>query len=106
LHLLTQISQFLLMLSSDYIFLMVLILIIFLIHSFILRKKDTPVELFVEASRSENSGHFETAVVAYESVLNAVKKIGFHRFLENKIIEKLKLLHTIIEYKNSTHFIK
>ena len=92
------------MLLSDYIFLiMVLLLIVFFIRFFILRKKDTPVELFVEGLRNENNGHFETAVVTYESALNAVKKSRFHSYLKNKITEKIKVLHTIIEYKNSLH---
>lgn len=54
----------------------------------------------------ENSGRFEVAVINYEAALDEVKKIRFHRILKNRIIEKLKLLHAIIEYKNNLHFMK
>ena len=85
-------------------FLMLLLLIIFLIRSIVLQKKNIPVGLYVEALRSENSGHFEAAVINYENALNEVKKIRFHSSLKNKIIEKIKVMHTIIEYKNNLQF--
>jgi hypothetical protein len=60
------------------------------------------VELFVQALRNENSGQFEAAVTTYENALNEVKKVMFHdNNLKKRIIDKLKVLHTIIEYKNS-----
>jgi hypothetical protein len=81
-------------------------IIILLIYFLVLRKKNIPVELFFEALRSENSGHFEQAVHTYEIALNEVNKIRFHGTLKNKIVAKLKLLHTIIEYNNNLHFIR
>ena len=80
-------------------------LIIILIRSLLQRKKDIPAELFVEALRNENSGHFEEAILTYESALNEVKKNRFHSALENRIVEKLKVLHTTIEYNNNLRFI-
>jgi hypothetical protein len=65
-----------------------------------------PVELFVEALRNENSGNYEEALIAYESALNEVNKIRFHGSLKHKIIEKIRLLHTLIEHKNSFRFIR
>jgi hypothetical protein len=90
-----------------YIFLlMILSIIILLICSFILWKKNIPVELFVEALRKENNGNFEEAVINYETALNKSKKIRFlSNSFENKIIEKIKVLHTIIDYKNNIRFI-
>jgi hypothetical protein len=85
---------------------MIVSLIIFLIRFFIIWKKNIPVELFVEALRNENNGNFEEAVITYETALNEFKKMKLHRNLENKIIEKLKVLHTIIEYKNNLRFIR
>jgi hypothetical protein len=69
-------------------------------------KKNIPVELFVEAIRNENNGHFEQAVITYETTLDKVNKIRFHCTLKNKIIEKLKLLQTIFEYNNNLHFVR
>jgi hypothetical protein len=92
----------------SYIFLfMIFSIIILLIRSFILWKKNIPVELFVEALRNENNGNFEEAVITYETALNKSKKIWFlSNSLENKIIEKIKVLHTIIDYKNNPRFIR
>ena len=81
-------------------------IIILLILFFVLRKKSVPVELYIEALRSENDGHFEAAVITYETALNEVKKIRFHTTLKNKIIQKLKLLHTVVEYNRNLHFIR
>jgi hypothetical protein len=85
-----------------YLFLFLLLSIIFLvIRSLLLRKRNFSVELFVKALSNENNGNFEEAVINYECALQEVKKIRFHSKLKNKIIEKLKVLHTFIEYKNN-----
>ena len=80
---------------------MLLTLIIFLTRSFILRGKNIPVQLFNQAIKNENNGSFEAALITYENALNEVKKIRFHNNLKNKIIDKIKVLHTIIDYKNN-----
>jgi hypothetical protein len=91
----------------NYFFILVILsIIILLILFFVVRKKNIPVELFVEALRDENNGHFEEAVITYKTALNEVNKIRFHSTLKNKIIQKLKLLHTVIEYKNNQNFIR
>jgi hypothetical protein len=95
----------------NYLFLLtvlsiIILSIILLIHLFNLRKKNIPVGLFVEALRNENNGHFEEAVINYETALNEAKKIRFNNTLKGKITGKLKLLHTIIEYNNNLHFIR
>jgi hypothetical protein len=82
---------------------LVLLTIIYLVRAAILRKKNIPVELFFEALRNENSGHFEAAVVNYQTALSEAKKSWFHSNLENRINEKLRVLHTTIEYKNCFH---
>jgi hypothetical protein len=87
--------------SNSYLLIAVLLLIILLSYFYFLRKRNMPVKLFVEALRNENSGRFEEAVINYENALNQAKKARFRDInLENRIIEKLKVLHTIIEYKN------
>lgn len=91
-----------------YYFLMFIFLSIafLVIRSRVFRRKNIPVELFVKALQNENNGNFEQALVSYESALNEVKKIRFHGNLRSKIIAKIKLLHTLIEYKNSFHIIR
>jgi len=89
-----------------FLLIMLLSLIVLLIRSFVLRKKKIPVELFTEALKNENSGNFEAALITYESALNAATKSRVHGYLKNKITEKLKVLHTIIEYNNSLHIVR
>ena len=85
-----------------YLFLFILLSIIFLvIRSLLLRKRNFSVELFAKALSNENNGNFEEAVINYECALREVKKIKFHNNLKYKIMEKIKVLHTIIEYKNN-----
>ena len=76
-------------------------IIIFLIRFFIQSKQDIPVELFIEALRNENNGDYEEAVTRYESALDKFKKIRSHGYLKNKISEKLKILHTVIESREA-----
>ncbi len=84
---------------------MLAIIIIFLFRRFVSQKKNVPGELFTEALRNENSGHFETAIVTYERALDEAKKIRFQGSnLKSRIIERLKVLHTVMEYKNGFHF--
>ena len=87
-------------------FIMIALLITSIISSLFLKKKDLPVELFVEGLRYENDGHFDEAILNYENALNEVKKNRFHRDLENRIIQKLKVLHTISEYRKNIQFIR
>lgn len=86
--------------------LMLLTFIIFLTRFLILGGKNIPVQLFNQAIKNENNGSFEAALITYESALNEVKKIRFHSNLKNKIIDKIKVLQTIIEYKNNFRFIR
>ena len=76
-----------------------------LIRSFFQKGRNAPVELFAEALRNENSGHFEKAILNYKPPLDIVNKTGFHRnSLKNKIVEKLKILHTVTDYNNNFQF--
>jgi len=85
-------------------FIMIALIIASIISSIVLKKKDLPVELFVEGLKHENDGHFDEAIINYENALAEVKKKRFHRDLKNKIIQKLKVLHTMIEYKKGILF--
>lgn len=85
---------------------MIVIITFLVVSSLWAKKKNLPVRLFIEAQKNENNGHFEEAVVTYESALDEIKKIRFHNNLKNKIINKLKVLHTAIEYKNNFQFIR
>ena len=85
-------------------FIMIALLIASIISSLFLKNKNLPVELFVEGLRYENNGHFDEAIINYENALSEVKKNRFQEDLENKIIQKLKVLNTIIEYQRNFGF--
>jgi hypothetical protein len=85
---------------------LMLVFILFFIRSFIMRKGNLPVELFNEALKNENNGDFETAIGFYKSALDEADKSVFLTGLKYKIIAKLKVLHTAIDYQNSIRFIR
>jgi len=90
-----------------FIVFLMLLLFLLLIRFYIRRKMDFSVELFSVALKNENSGDFEEAIVNYENALLEVKKSRFfNNSLEARIIEKLKVLHTAIDYKRSFHLVK
>ena len=62
-------------------------------------KKSSSVKLFHAALQDENSGEFASAILQYETALNEAEKNGFDEQLRSRIIEKLKVLHTITEYE-------
>lgn len=64
-----------------------------------------PYKLFTEGLRNENKGEYEEALKAYGNALTEVKKSKFYsNGMKNKIIEKLKVLNTVVDYKNNSHF--
>ena len=85
-------------------FIMIALLITSVISSIFLRKKNLPAELFTEGLKYENDGHFDEAIINYENALSEIKKNRFHRDMENRIIQKLKVLYTISEYQKNIQF--
>ena len=83
-----------------------MIALLYLFRFLFQRKKDISVDFFVTAQKSENNGHYEEAVIGYEKALREATKRRYQTFLRNKIIEKLKTLHTVIEYKNSFLYVR
>ena len=81
-----------------------LVVLAVLIRAGFLLKKDLPADLFALALKDENSGNLESAMVTYQTALQEVRKSRFHRDLEQKITEKLKVLHTVIEYNRNFHY--
>jgi hypothetical protein len=81
------------------------LLIFMLVRWIVSRKENVTVELFAEGLRNENRGDYEAALIAYENALVKVKKNRFNsNGMKNKIEEKLKVLNTVIAYKNNSHF--
>jgi hypothetical protein len=68
------------------------------------KKKSIPVNLYFEALRKENMGEFEVAERVYQSALEQVGKYRFHEDLKLKIEEKIRLMHTLMEYERNISF--
>ena len=73
-----------------------------LIWYFRKRKKSNSVKLFKEGLKDENSGEFAAAIKQYENAINEAQKNGLNDQLRSLIIEKMKVLHTIVEYEKET----
>lgn len=71
------------------------------IRSVLLLRKDVPANLFAEALKDENSGKLESAVVIYEAALQEARKSRFQHDLRDKILEKLKVLNTVLAYNRN-----
>ncbi|HEU4860449.1 MAG TPA: hypothetical protein VFT15_11450 [Chitinophagaceae bacterium] len=85
-------------------FVMIALIVVSIISSLFLKKKNLPVELFVEGVKYENNGHFDEAIINYQNALAEMERNRFHNNLKNKIIQKLKVLNTILEYQKSLQF--
>ena len=83
---------------------MIALITVSIIRSLFSKKKNLPGELFAEGLKYENNGHFDEAIINYENALAEVEKNRFHNTLKNRIIQKIKVLQTIIEYQKSLHF--
>lgn len=76
-----------------------LLIILLLSRFFIQRTMIVPARLFHAALKNENEGRFEEAELGYRSALDEVKRQKFQsRKLRRAIVEKLKVLSTVIEY--------
>ena len=85
-----------------YVLVALFLVIVLFIRYLMQKRKNVPVELFAQGLRNENSGDYAAAVTTYKSALLEFKKKKHNNSdLENKIVEKLKVLHTIIEYERS-----
>lgn len=86
------------------VLIMLFVFIIYLYRRFVIPRKENPGKLFSEALRNENNGYYEIAIINYEKALKEVKGNGLLKSnLRSKIITKIKILYTVIDYKNGFH---
>ncbi|MCG2615135.1 hypothetical protein LZZ85_12620 [Terrimonas sp. NA20] len=64
-----------------------------------LRKKNNSVRLFNIARKSENNSSFQQAIGEYETALDEIKRTGNNIQLRTRIMEKIKLLNTVLQYQ-------
>jgi hypothetical protein len=90
-----------------FIYLIIILGVFFLlVRYFIVKKTSLATRFFIEATRAENNGNFQEAIIAFENALREVKKVRFHPHLKIRIIEKLKILRTIKTYKKDQGFVR
>jgi hypothetical protein len=90
-----------------YIYLILFIIIIYIFHvirMFIQSRENIPMALFIKALKEENSGSFEEAIISYENALGKFVRINYRGSLKNRITEKLKILHTVTEYRKNANY--
>ena len=64
-------------------------------------KSRSSVELYMEALKNENSGRLKEALILYENAFEEAKRVRMNNSFKSKIVEKLRVLHTVIEYNQS-----
>lgn len=84
------------------LFLVLLCAFVFIARRMIRKRQNTPAALLAEALRYENNGLYDKAVISYGAALEKIKKIRSQRMLRGKISQKLKVLHTLMEYEGRT----
>lgn len=70
--------------------------IFFLLHG----KKDSYTELYNEGIKKENNGYFTAALEDYNKALAEVEKYKFQDKVKDRIIQKIKVLKSTIEYES------
>jgi hypothetical protein len=77
----------------------VLFVIILFLRTFIYQNRNVRAKSFSVALQNENNGDYEQALTNYEIALSEVKKTRNNKTLRSTIIEKIKILRTVIQYE-------
>lgn len=85
----------------NHITIMITSVIVLFFRSLIFRKRNVSVKLFSTALKSENNGNFEEALTNYEAALAEVARARHNKSFKVKIIEKISILHTVIQYQKN-----
>ncbi|GAB3011075.1 hypothetical protein GCM10027051_11600 [Niabella terrae] len=73
-----------------------------IVRSFLFRKNNIPI--LQKARKNENAGLFHEAIQDYEKALIELKTTKFHHKLKSEIGNKIKLLHTVLNYNKNICF--
>jgi hypothetical protein len=95
------------MLSSLYLFLLIISMILTLVIVFVAHyKKNSHTELYREGVRNENDGRYLLALQNYEDALSEIKKLKLDNKFGVKIAERIKILRTFIDYEKNSQAIR
>ena len=90
-------SLYLLLISSC---MLVFIVIIFFV---VAHKRSRHTQLYSKGMRHENAGDYNLAIHNYEDALNEIVKRKQDKEFASKIIQKIKILRTTIDYEKNFH---
>jgi len=79
-----------------------LVIIIIVVLLFARYKKNSHTELYKEGVRNENDGQYTLALQNYEDALSEIRKLKVDNKFGDKILERIKMLRTLIDYENQT----
>jgi hypothetical protein len=82
-----------------------LLLTIFFVRLFIYKKQNIPARSFSAGLQNENNGEYEEALINYEIALSEINKSKHNNTLRIKIIEKIKVLHTVVQYEKNLFYL-
>lgn len=90
-------SLYLLLISSC---ILVFVVIIFFV---VANKRTRHTRLYSEGMRHENAGDYDLAIHNYEDALNEIVKRKQDKEFASKIVQKIKILRTTIDYEKNFH---
>lgn len=90
------------MATYQYLFLFLMVAIAcWIIYILFVKGGDVLQELFRTGLREENNGQFEAAVITYKNALKESERSKADRDIKLAIEQKVKVLHTVIEYNRN-----
>lgn len=91
--------------SSLYLLLFISSILVFGVIIFfgVSHKNTRLTKLYSEGMRHENAGDYNLAIHNYEDALNEIVKRKQDKEFANKIVQKIKILRTAIDYERNFH---
>ena len=91
--------------SSLYLLMIISCILVFVVIIFVVvaHKRTRHTQLYSEGMRHENAGDYDLAIHDYEDALNEIVKHKQDKEFANKIVQKIKILRTTIDYEKNFH---
>jgi hypothetical protein len=88
------------------IFITLGIILLYCIRFLVSYQSNIPTAFFIAAIKEENNGRYEEALVNYQSALDELERSHDFGSMKYRVIEKKKLMYTIIAYKKNSRFVR
>jgi hypothetical protein len=91
--------------KTSYMFIAIVVIIAVAITSILVgrlyQKRNTRTGTFSLALYNENIGDYEEALTKYEAALAEIKKTKRNQTFRSIILDKIKVLHTVVQYEKN-----